>query len=221
MAETPYLREPGYAERYRDRRFRQGHGPRTDRLERAALAGLLAGAAARAGPWLDVPCGAGRMSDLLPGPAVQVDRDPAMLAACVDGRPRICASAAALPFSDGVFAGALCLRLLQHIPASDERVRILAELARVTDGPVIVSFFDARSLQHVRRVVRRALGKTRSGRCAISRRALASDLRRAGLRPVRWAPLRRFVAEQTLVLAVRDRVQPGATGRGGESDANG
>lgn len=204
MQETPYQREPGYPERYRDLRFQTGHGPRTDRRERQAVAALLAQANCRAGPWLDVPCGTGRLSHLLPGPVVRVDRDPGMLRACTAGS-LCCASAAALPFADATFAGSLCMRLLQHVPEAGERTRILAELRRVTDGPVLVSFFDSHSVLHLRRVLRRATGKTRSGRHAISRSTFTRDLHGAGLRPLAWHGLRRFIAEQTLVLAVRDQ----------------
>lgn len=200
MQETPYRREPGYAERYRDRRFAGGHGPRTDRRERRALRALLERAAPPPGPWLDVPCGAGRLSAELPGPCVQVDRDPAMLAAIADPGPRACASALRLPFADRVFAGVLCCRLLQHVPGPAERTAILRELRRVARGPVIVSFFDACSLLHLRRLARRALGKPRSGRSAMGRRAFAAELRAAGLRPVAWRSLGRLLAEQTLVL---------------------
>jgi ubiquinone/menaquinone biosynthesis C-methylase UbiE len=214
VQETPYQREPGYAERYRDLRFGTGHGARTDRLERAALARLLAEAGCGPGPWLDLPSGPGRMSGLLPGPVVRADRDPEMLAAGGTQWPRVCASALALPFADRAFAGVLCLRLLHHVPGSRERTRMLGELARVCRGPVIVSFFDALCLQHLRRVLRRATGKPRSGRSALRRAVFAGELAAAGLRPVRWLALSRFLAEQTLVLALPQRVEvadtPGA-----------
>ncbi|MCA8975707.1 MAG: class I SAM-dependent methyltransferase [Planctomycetes bacterium] len=203
MPETPYLREPGYALRYRDDRFRTGSGPATDVRERRALRRLLAHAGATTGRWLDAPCGAGRMSDELPPPVVQLDRDPAMVAAANGPGLRVCASVNALPFADDSFAGALCHRLLQHIPTPDERVTILRELARVTNGPIVVSFFDRLSLQHLRRCVRRRFGKRRSGRSAISRRALRRELAAAGLQPTAVAALRRFVSDQTLVLCVR------------------
>lgn len=203
MAETPYEREVGYAERYRDHRFQSGHGPHTDRRERAALRALLRLADCSPGPWLDAPSGAGRLSDELPGPVVQLDRDPRMLQAAGPTRQRACGSVHALPFADGVFAGVLCHRLLQHIPTAVERVDILRELARVCRGPIVVSFFDARSLQHARRVLRRAFGKPRSGRAAVSRSTFLRELRAAGLQPLAVRALRRFVAEQTLVLCVR------------------
>jgi hypothetical protein len=208
MRETPYVREPGYAERYRDRRFGSGSGAATDRRERAALRALLrraARVAGAAGPWLDAPSGAGRMAAELPGPAVLLDRDPAMLVAAGPGRPRACGSVHALPFADRAFAGVLCHRLLQHIPTPAERIDILRELGRVSRGPIVVSFFDACSLQHLRRLVRRALGRRRSGRSAVGRRAFLRECRAAGLRPVAVQPLRRFVAEQVLVLLEHDR----------------
>ncbi len=198
--ETPYVREAGYATRYRDSRFQVGYGPRTDARERAGILRLLERAGNPRGPWLDVPSGAGRLSDLLPRPVVQSDRDPAMLAAAGPGHARACASASSLPFADGSFTGALCMRLLQHIPVPQERIRILAELARVTTGPVVVSFFDSCSLQAARRWLRRITGKKRSGRSTVGRRQFAAELRAAGLEPVAFhAPLR-FLGEQTLVL---------------------
>ncbi len=203
MPETPYEREVGYALRYRDRRFCEGTGATTDQAEREALRALLRTCGPVDGPWLDAPAGAGRMSNELPGPVVQLDRDATMLVAAGPQRARACGSAHALPFADGVFAGALCHRLLQHIPTPVERIDILRELARVCRGPIVVSFFDARSLQHVRRVVRRWFGKKRSGRSAVSRAAFLAECRAAGLEPTAVRALRRFVAEQTLVLCRR------------------
>ena len=81
--ETPYRREEGYPERYRDRRFAVGSGQRTNRLEVQAIRQLLAMTDGSLDtPWLDAPCGAGRLSDLLPGPVVRSDRSLAMLQAC-------------------------------------------------------------------------------------------------------------------------------------------
>ncbi len=203
MQESSYEREPGYAERYRDQRFRTGSGSGTDRRERAAIAALLRRTPSTDGFWLDAPCGAGRLSDELPGPAVLADRDPNMVVAAGDGRPRVCASVHALPFADGAFAGVLCMRLLQHIATPAERTTILRELARVTAGPIVVSFFDSCSLQHFRRRLRPVLGKRRSGRFAVSRRGFRQELADAGLELLAMRSLARFVGEQTLVLARR------------------
>jgi ubiquinone/menaquinone biosynthesis C-methylase UbiE len=203
VRETPYEREPGYAHRYRDERFHCRSGAATDRRERRALRALLANGSWPAGRWLDAPSGAGRLSEELPGATVQVDRDRAMLRAAGAGLPRVCASVHALPFADGAFAGVLCHRLLQHIPTAVERIDILRELARVSRGAIVVSFFDRRSLQHLRRTLRRWLGKRHSGRSAIGRGQFLAECAAAGLQPVAIAPLRRFIAEQTLVLCRR------------------
>ncbi len=203
VGETPYERPSGYAERYRDQRFATGTGNATDRRERKALRALLGSRHAPAGPWLDAPSGAGRLTAELPGPTVQVDRDLAMVRACGQGHLRACASVHALPFRDEAFAGALCHRLLQHIPTPVERITILRELARVTRGPIVVSFFDACTLQHLRRCWRRCFGKPRSGRSAVARSAFLREVRAAGLTPLAVRSLRRFVAEQTLVLCQR------------------
>ena len=200
-AENPYLREAGYARRYRDQRFAAGTGEATHRREVAAVRRLLAEATASGGPWLDVPCGTGRLTELLPGPAVQVDRDLTMLRTCPAESRRACASVMALPWADGTFEGALCMRLLHHLQTSAERTAALAELRRVTRGPIVVSFFHALSVQHGRRLLARRLGKRRSGRGAITARRFRADLAAAGLRAARELPLRRFLSEQWLVLA--------------------
>ena len=198
--ETPYVREDGYAERYRDQRFDTGSGRGTHRRESRALVELLAIAGVTSGPWLDVPCGAGRLSTLLPTPVILVDRDLDMVRACPHDTTRICASVHDLPFADGSFAGVICLRLLHHIPGAPERRKILEELRRVSRGPVIVSFFHAFSLQHLRRTIARRLGKRVSGRCALSWRRFRPDLEAAGFRIVATKPLARGLSEQWLVL---------------------
>lgn len=201
--ERAFERPPGWELEYRDRRFHSGSGPGTDRRERRALRALLARAGARPGTWLDVPSGAGRMSELLPGPVVAVDHSLEILRAIQAPRgPRLRASAFELPFADASFAGVLCHRLLHHVPLASDRVRILAELRRVSEGPVIASFFHAVSLQNARRALARRLrGKRRSSRGGITLRAFLRDLAAAGLELVAARPLLPFVSEQWLVLA--------------------
>ena len=200
---TPYVREAGYAERYRDRRFTSGSGPVTDHRERSILRELLARCSPKNGMWLDAPSGAGRMSSELPGHVVQLDRDFEMVRAIPTGERRICACSTQLPFSDHAFAGALCCRLLQHLPLRAERVAVLRELHRVATGPVVATFFDAMSLQHARRVMRRAMGKKRSGRSAITRAQFVSEAREAGFARIEFRASMRFLGEQTFALLQR------------------
>ena len=148
---------------------------------------------------MNVPAGAGRLSDLLPGPAFQVDRAHEMLVAAPGARPKVRASAQHLPFADRTFAGALCHRLLHHVAGSDERVAILSELARVTRGPILASFFHRVSVQSLRRGIARRLGKRRSGRSSITLRRFVRDASRAGLVVDSVAPLLPLWSEQWLV----------------------
>lgn len=201
-ADPPYEREQAYAARYRERRFQTGTGPRTHRREVQVVADLVARSGAGPGPWLDVPAGTGRMSPLLPSPVIQVDRDAAMLRAG-NGSARVGASILALPFPDDCFAGALCHRLLQHFPQPSQRIAALTELARVTAGPIVFSYFDATTLQHARRRLRSLFGGRRSGRSAVRWCTLRGELETAGLRAIARRPLHAFLSEQTLVLAAR------------------
>ena len=200
--DNEYARASGYAERYRSERFAVGHGPRTDARERRALAALLAHPLVERGLWLDLPSGAGRLSGLLPGDVVRVDRDAAMLRECTG--PRVCASGMRLPFRDRAFAGGLCMRLVQHLAEPAQREALFAELARVCRAAVVISFFDRLSLQHARRALARGLGKP-SGRTALARGRIRTELERAGLQVVAIRALSRFVSEQTLLLAAPRR----------------
>lgn len=140
----------------------------------------------RTGLRLDLACGAGRFGAALGagGRVVGGDSSAAML-----GEARgtgayaalVAADARRLPFRDGVFAGAICIRLLQHLP-SDDRRRVLAELRRVTAGSVIVSFFDAATLEALRARARR---KTPRSRRAIRVAEFEADASHAGWRVAR------------------------------------
>src|SRR5262245_34522695 len=124
------------------------------RREAAMLRWALAEAKVE-GTVLDVPCGAGRMVPVILERARRVtalDLSTAMLAEAkaalaedvvADRVVFGTASADSLPFDAGVFDGAVCWRLLHHVIDRDARVRVLAELARVSRRAVIVTFADA------------------------------------------------------------------------------
>ena len=98
---------------------------------------------------LDCPCGAGRFLPSIAlfasrvwaidqsGPMVQLARQASPPAGFA------IADADALPLPDRSVDAVVCSRLLHHLPAADERVRILAEAGRVARRAVIVSFTDA------------------------------------------------------------------------------
>lgn len=204
---APY-RDPAVAAAYA--RDRAGSG--MDRREQEALgevldrAGLAPGARV-----LDCPAGAGRLAGFLAARRLSVvaaDQSEAMLGHAAGalsgaGLPRRLAAvdAAALPFRDGSFDLVLCHRLIHHLGTEGERRALLRSLAAATGEWVLLSWFDAASLQHLRRAVRRPFRP--SGRHAVTRSTLVRDAAAAGLRPVAFRALRPWISEVSFVLLRR------------------
>ncbi len=188
-----------YARHYKERRFRTFWGRRTSRRERRALSALLALASPLEGPWLDMPCGAGRLVDLLPRP-VCCDLNPAMLRLLEGSGPALCGSGLALPFRDRTFDGVLSIRFLPHLAGPAERVQALSEMARVSRRWVLVSFFHSLSLQEARRRLKRVLFRRRLGRRSITFQRFRREALSAGLQVAAYRPLAPFLSEQWLVL---------------------
>jgi SAM-dependent methyltransferase len=183
-----------------------------DRRERAALGALLARAGLpRGARVLDCPSGAGRLAGLLAARGLSVaaaDQSEAMLAhasaaLAAAGLPRraAAADALALPFRDGAFDLVLCHRLLHHLGKEGERRALLASLAAASRRWVLLSWFDALSLQHLRRALRRPFRPSR--RHAVTRASLLRDAAAAGLRPAAFLALRPWVSEVSFVLLER------------------
>jgi ubiquinone/menaquinone biosynthesis C-methylase UbiE len=190
--------DPKRSADYAVRRFPAGRARREERAFRRLVALL------EHGRQLDAPCGAGRLGRALSaaGPVVGLDSSAAMLhgAAAAGGyRLLVHGDAFRLPFRDGAFAGAACVRLLHHLGAADRRA-VLVELRRVCSGPFVVSYFDAATLQALRARRKR---ERKGSRKAIRRAEFLEDLAAAGLaarafsRPLPW------IAEQTLVAIAR------------------
>jgi SAM-dependent methyltransferase/tRNA A-37 threonylcarbamoyl transferase component Bud32 len=192
----------GDAANYREQRFgRSGHGRKVDAAERRIVARLLAELGV-AGPVLDVPCGTGRFLPILAaggreivGADVSADMlglaRQAMADAGLAAR-LIVADARRLPAADGAFELALSMRLLHRVRASDERVAVLAELARVSSRWVVFSFYNRRTWRGLRDRLRGRYGGETRG-------TIAAEAARAGLRLVRFVPVGPF-ARQTLVV---------------------
>jgi SAM-dependent methyltransferase len=207
-ARAPY-RAPAAADHYAARRFTRGSGPETDRRERAVLSDLIARAGLRRGDRvLDCPSGAGRLAGLLAERGLEVtaaDQSGAMLshagaALASAGLPRrlVAADALALPFRPGSFDLVLCHRLAHHLETEEERRALLRSLAGAARRWVLVSWFDARSLQHLRRALRRPFRPSR--RHAVPRATLVRDAAAAGLRPAALRALRPLVSELAFAL---------------------
>ena len=173
--------------------------PRRLRRERRTLGRLLPSLAA--GPRLDLACGAGRFGDLLArgGPLTGADASPAMLhetAGTGSYAALVGADARRLPFRDRAFAAAACIRLLQHLDSADRRL-VLAELRRVVAGRVVVSFFDAGTLEAWRaRSRRREIRSRRS----VPMAEFEADCAAAGWRITRVARKLGRLTEHVFVL---------------------
>jgi len=170
---------------------------------RRAGAALPPGASA-----LDVPCGTGRMGAALrralgpDGRWFGADISAEMLAEVPGGAPLARASAFALPFPDRTFDVVLSCRFLHHHGDAAARRAALAELARVSRGWVVASWWDAASWKGRRVLRRRAAEPGRRGtRTPIPWPELADDLGTAGLAPVARAWSLRFVSPQAFFAA--------------------
>lgn len=172
---------------------------RRERRAFDALVPLLA-----AGPQLDAPCGAGRLGASLAakGPVTGLDGSAPMLAEARNGKAYadlVLGDAFAMPFGDGAFAGAACVRLLHHL-RTDDRRRVLAELRRVCRGTFIVSFYDSATFQAWKAKKQRA---TKGSRKPVPRAEFLADLAATGLVALDFSRPLPFIAEQTFVAVAR------------------
>ncbi|HEX9793823.1 MAG TPA: methyltransferase domain-containing protein [Planctomycetota bacterium] len=203
-------REPGVARHYRDQRWSGSrHARRTDARERAIVADLLERCGALACV-VDVPCGAGRFRDLLVTRSECVIECDASLAMLVEGgaaRGRAAvADALALPLQAGVADLSFCFRLFHHLGTNAERSQLLAELARTSRRFVLMSYFDAATLEAWRHRLRRKM-RVRHPLARAAFEALAAS---AGLRVVAHRPLARGIREQVVVLLEKAPLRGGA-----------
>lgn len=198
--------DDGLAARYGRERFPARRHARELRTLRRLLPAL------GAGPRLDLACGAGRFGaalgegDKTSGarhPVTGADASEAMLreaAATGAYADLVLADARRLPFGDGAFAGAICIRLLQHLDTADRRA-VLGEVRRTVRGAAVVSFFDAGTLEAMRaRLLRR--GAAVRSRRAITVAEFEGDLAATGWRLARLGrKLGRFTEHVFALLA--------------------
>lgn len=111
---------------------------------------------------LDLPCGHGRLSDLLRRHCQRlVEGDWSFTMVQLNqrdhGRDRrhyVRASALEIPFADRSFDVAVSFRLSHHLETQELRERHLRELFRVARKHVIVTWFSATSLKNILRQLR-------------------------------------------------------------------
>lgn len=175
----------------------------------AALAQLRPGSRV-----LDLPCGAGYLTTALVDAGFQVTGadvsrhmiERAQLAwqsACTE-RPERCGKAQfaiqdimQTSFPDGYFDAVVCNRLFHHFNEPAMRCAALAELRRITAGPVVVFYFDRFAIDTIRMASLRALfGKYRRDRIPISSRKFAAEAASVGLELDRVLWTRRGISPQ-------------------------
>jgi SAM-dependent methyltransferase len=118
---------------------------------------------------LDLPCGAGRLLELLTTlghPVVQADAALAMLRQALSPyarapMARVQADALQMPFCDRAFDGVVMLRFLHHLTPEASR-RAIAEACRTARRFVVVSFFHPCSFHHAQRWLRQLTGAPRT-----------------------------------------------------------
>lgn len=141
---------------------------------------------------LDVPCGYGRFSPLmhkLGFEVVSADLSLAMVhRALAQGHiqprpPGVVADALqGLPFRDNSFGLVLVMRFFHHLHHPQDREAILTELARVTTGDIILSFYRLNYLHQLQRKVRKWLKKSPTRIKMISWREFEREITRVGLK---------------------------------------
>lgn len=161
-------------------------GELAQRVDREVVLGFLAEARGR---FLDLPCGAGRMSRALaarsPELLVSADYSTGMLAVARRrlANPLLRCDAFALPFRDACFDRVLTLRLIFHY---DDPEPILAEAARVLrpGGELVFDTLNAGSSRHLAERILVLLGRRRgrAGLRFLDPAAVAAMLARRGFR---------------------------------------
>ena len=162
-------RKKDAAESYSTKYERYWHKRRSDARERAVIARALS-LVAPPQRILDMPCGAGRLTEEL------LRFDTAEIHACdySEEQLKICgerhknsnvtcqrASCFELPFPDDHFDLSFSVRLSHHIGSREDRERYLVELLRVSRQNVVATFFDTHSFKNRLRELRRRVRATK------------------------------------------------------------
>ena len=191
-----------YQSRESARRFAAAvPGTRTDRLEKKSIHKALFPLPMPPGSSvLDIPCGAGRLYPLLKKKGYRVtgaDISAYMVqeAARVHYDRLEVADIFETDFLDKEFDLIICHRLFQYFTQADDRRRVLAELHRIANGPVIVSFSCNFAVDFLFYRIRRFCGLSHQRNCRpISFIHFARDAREAGLEVIRWIAARPFIS---------------------------
>ena len=205
QAKKAYL-DKDTAKKYEQRRFSTPLGRFVNCREKRMVLDMLKKLSLARGRILDLPCGTGRVSQLLGERSFRVvgaDISPNMIRKAQgkieDGVELVVCDAERLPFKDGAFNCVVSLRFMGHIPP-EVRTKILKEMRKVTSNWIIVFYYNPNSLMGIFRKVRNRLRGKREQWNPITPGKLKSELKAAGLNLVEMKPLLWKVAETYAVL---------------------
>jgi ubiquinone/menaquinone biosynthesis C-methylase UbiE len=203
-----HYQNKGVARRYDRERFSSLAGRAFQSAELKTLGKLLRHLPVH-GSLLDVPCGTGRIAQVLLDRGFQVtaaDISQEMIHVAQDritnrgGQlPASRGSADALPFADASFDAVLSMRFLPHI-SSESRGPMLKEMARVSRRWVFFSNSYSNYWHRRRRAVKHWLGHQAPTRFPVTEQELKAELNVAKLREVERVWTFPLLSEEILVL---------------------
>jgi len=143
----------------------------------------------------DFPCGTGRLIKLLMGAGYRVtgvDSSSSMLGLARENCSELSGDSSSVDFyerdvfdsgfDDGEIDVIICNRLFHHFKESSDRQKAFAELSRICNGPIIVSFFNAFSLSMmIKKWSKKIRGKKMQDRIAISMAQFEEEAAACGL----------------------------------------
>jgi len=208
--------KPNVANKY-PKEFREGHW--RDEHEKKSLMKAL-GYFPKGAHILDLPCGAGRLTKILLTSGYRVtavDISPIMLKIAKRNinlyrfNQKIQSEEVQFKmvdilntgFRDNEFDGVICYRLFHHFNDTDIRKKAMAELQRISHGPVIISFFNSFSISaSMRRLKYFIKGMPVKDRVSLKMGTFLSELKSQGMRPVDKIPVRWGVSPMWDVVSI-------------------
>lgn len=194
------------ASKYDEVRFTNLKGKMMDRLEKKTIIKGL-NRIGEVGTILDIPTGTGRITELLFGRAKNIiagDISEEMLAMAkgkFQGKSIsfICIDAEEMNLDDDSVDCITCVRLMGHVPPKN-RIKMLSEMARVSQSWVIVTFYFSNIISDTKRAIRRLLTGNKAPWWPTNARAIGKEIDAAGLEIVETYPVLPFISEAVTYL---------------------
>lgn len=204
-----YYKDVEVAERYDRARFSTLSGRVFNRLEKLNIRRAFRDLP-RSLTIVDIPCGTGRLSEVLVDMGfrvIGVDISPAMLevarrklAGREDRFETVVCDARRLPQLGRHFDAALCARVLMHFPLQ-EQIEFLRGIVSATDRRVVFTQSYSTAYQRLRRQVKRLLGHQKPSAYPIDGSELRALMQGTGLKEQRRHRVLPAISESIAVVA--------------------